>query len=146
MATEKWTAATSRGNVLSTELNALANGSYSAVGSVLDNSVNLDRFGIAELAATWASAPTDKAVLDLFAVPAIDATNYADGGGAVRPSNFLYLGSFQVRAVTTAQRVVCGQFTLPPFKHKYVLLNSSGFALPATGSVVSLWTFNRAVN
>lgn len=146
MATEKWTAGTSRGNVLTTELNALANAAYSAVGSVLDNSTNLDRFGIAELAATWATNPTDKAVLDLFAIPAVDATNYADGGATVRPSNFLYLGSFQVRAVTTAQRIATGVFNLPPFKVKFVLLNSSGFALPASGSVVSLWTFNRSVS
>jgi hypothetical protein len=146
MATEKWSAATARANQLTTELNALADGSYSAAGTALDNATNRDRFGLAELTATFASAPTADAPLHLYAVVAPDGTNYCDGGGSVRPPDAVYLGTFQARAVTTAQRMVTRRFELPPTLMKFVLYNGCGQAFPATGSVVNLYTFNKTAS
>lgn len=146
MATEKWTAVTAHTNALTTELNALATGSYSAVGAAIDNSSNLDRYAIGELTATWATNPTADGPLHLYAVIAPDGTNYSDGGGAVRPGDAVYLGTFQARAITTAQRMVTRRFELPPTKFKPVLYNGSGFALPASGSVLNLYSFNKTAS
>lgn len=147
MPTELWTGLTSRGTVLGSELDALGNAAYSAAGStVVDNATNLDRFGLAELTVTFGSAPTADAPVHLYAVYAPDGTNYADGGGSVRPADLsLYLGTFQVRAVTTAQRIQTPRFELKPAKLKVVAYNGSGQAFPASGSVVTLYTFNRSI-
>lgn len=140
-ATETLAAASSRGNVLTTELDALANGSQSAVGAtVVDNSVNLDRFGQAVLTITFGSAPTDRAVIDLYAVPAIDGTNYAY---STQAQDKTYVGSFVVDNVTTEQIMVTEPFELGPHKYKFLASNRSGRAFPASGSTIALYTWNR---
>lgn len=147
MPTEKWATFSDRGTVLTTELDSLANGSRSAAGTVIDNGSNLDRFAYAELVlGTFGSAPTDKAVCELYMVPARDGTNYADGSSSVRPSDWLWCGSFQVDSATAAKRLLTDVFALPPFKVKFILLNSTGQALNASGNTVSISTGNRAVN
>ena len=47
MATEKFGAATDRGDLLTTELNALADGGQSVGGTELDNATNKDRWAVA---------------------------------------------------------------------------------------------------
>ena len=146
MQTEKWSGYTSQGNVLSTELNSLGNGSYCSAGSAYDNTTNLDRFGVAELSVTFGTAPTSDSPIHLFAVIAPDGgTNYTDGGGSVRPPDAVYLGTFQLRNVTTAQIVHTKRFELPPGKMKFVAYNGSGQSFPASGSTVKLFTFNRTI-
>jgi len=53
-----------------------------------------------------------------------------------------YVGSFPLRAVTTAQKVPLGLglalVNLPPTKFKAFLLNKSGQAFPASGSTLKL--------
>lgn len=147
MPTETWSAFTNRSTLLSTELNSLADGSYSAAGSALDNGANKDRFAMAQLDVTFASNPTVDTTCDLFAVPAPDGTNYGDGGGSVKPSAAYYCGSFPLRAVTTAQKIMTQLFELPPCKVKFVLLNNgTGRAFPGSGSTVTIYTCNRTIS
>ena len=55
----KWEGAPeSQGNVLSTELNALASGSRTAAGTEVDNATNGDKYGYLELAVDFVSAPS----------------------------------------------------------------------------------------
>ncbi|HUR53505.1 MAG TPA: hypothetical protein VMZ71_05220 [Gemmataceae bacterium] len=143
MATEKWSAMTSRANLLTTELNALAENAYSAGGTVLDNGTNLDRFMIAELTVDFVAATDDRAAIDLYMIPAPDGTNYAD---ATEPSAYHFCGSFMVDNTAAAQRLVTAPFQLPPCKVKFVIHNRSGEAFPATGSVMNGYTFNRTIN
>lgn len=144
MPTENWSTLTSRGTLLTTELNSLANGSYSALGATaLDNGTNLDRFAMAELALDTASATTDRAAVDLYAVPAPDGTNYAD---STEPSAYHFVASFMVDDTAAAQRLVTARFELPPCKVKFQLRNRSGQAFPASGSTVKVYTFNRTIN
>lgn len=146
MSTERFTAPTSRGNLLTTQLNSLASGgTYSAVGTELDNATNRDRYGAAELNVTFGSAPTADMTCELFYVAALDGTNYEDGGSTVRPNPMNSLGTFPVRAVTTAQRILLPLFQLPPLKVKFVLLNATDQNFPASGSTVAVYTFNREV-
>ena len=146
MATEKWAGApTSRGSVLSTELNSLSNGSYTAAGSAIDNSANLDVYGWVELAVTFGSAPSAGGYVNVYAVQALDGTNYEDGGGSVAPGKHLLVATIPVRAVTTAQRVRSRRFTLDPAKTKYVLEDQTGQAFPASGSTLTLYTANDSI-
>jgi len=64
---------------LSTELNSLANNTMSALGPALgaDGSAQ-DLMGDVELVVTYGTAPTAGSVVDVYAVPAVDGTNYAD--------------------------------------------------------------------
>ncbi len=143
MATEKWSTLTSRANLLTTQLNALADAAYSAVGAELDNGTNLDRFMVAELTADFVSATDDRAAIDLYMIPAVDGTNYAD---ATEPSAYHFVGSFMVDNTTAAQRLVTAPFQLLPCKVKFLVHNRSGEAFPATGSIVNGYTFNRTIN
>lgn len=142
MSTEKWGGVTNQGTVLTTELNSLADGASATGATVIDNSVNLDRFGVAELlTGTFGSAPTADSPLHLYALPALDGTNYED-----RPTDNFYLGSFVVQASTSAQRCATRRFEMPPFKCKFLVLNKCGQALHASGNTVTLFTFDRTIN
>lgn len=146
MATEKWSAGTSRsGAALTTELNALATGSYSAVGPELDNGTNLDVWCIAVLSCDWVSAPTLNATVSLFAVVAVDGTNYEDGSSSLRYPQDSFCGVFQVYNTTAAQLVATKPFMLRPFKTKFAVYNQSGQNMPASGTTVSFYTFNRTI-
>lgn len=131
-------------SVLNDELNSLANGSYSAQGDLLDNTSNADRYARAELSVTFGTAPTAGSICDLYMVVSLDGTNYPDGGGSATPSGMVKVGSFQLNAVTTAQRVHTAPFLLGgPYKHKFILRNRSGQAFPASASTVTITSFNR---
>lgn len=144
MATEKYTLPTDRGDLLTTELNALANNGQSAAGTALDNATNKDRWAIAVLNVDFVSAPTALSVCELFMVVAPDGTNYEDSTVVPEPAR---VGTFQLAATTAAQKVVSNPFRLRgAFPHKPILVNRSGQAFPATGSTVEIHTFNRDIS
>lgn len=129
--------------MLSTELNALANNTASTLGTAFDNSSGKYFFGAFQLAVTFTSAPSVDTTVDLYLVPAIDGTNYGDGGVGVTPQNHIE-ASFVMRAVTSLQRIVIRDITLPPCPFKiFVFANATG-PFPATGSTVTLLPYNQA--
>lgn len=142
MPTEKLSAVTARTNLLTTHLNALADGSYSGLGVELDNNSNGDRFAMADLTVDFVSAPTDRAQIELYCVPSLDGTNYPD---VTEPSSAHWVASFTVDNTTAAQRLATARFELPPCKCKFLVRNRSGQAFPATGSIVNVYTFNRTL-
>lgn len=144
MATIKWAGYTDRSTVLTTELNALANAGRSAAGTEINNATNLDRWGKFELAVTFGAAPSAGGYVEIYAVTAPDGTNYEDGGNTVDPGTHKLIDRIPVRAVTTAQRLTGRQFPLEPAKTKFLLLNGSGQAFPASGSTLKLYTTNEA--
>ena len=141
--TEKFSAPTQHLTIVSAaNLNGVADGSWSPTSAAYDNSVNLDRFGIAQLNVTFADAPNQGSTVDLYALPAMDGTTYQTfisfAPGAV------YLGSFEVNNATSLQHIVTERFELPPTKMEFVCYNNgTGQPLPATGATVDLYTFNR---
>lgn len=139
----KWeTAPNSRGNVLSTELNALGDTNRSNAGTEIDNSTNLDTHGLLELNVTFATAPSANAFVALYLVTAPDGTNYSDGSSSIDPGGDTWVLNIPLRAVTSAQLKVTKIFELPNAKFKFILENQAGFAFPATGSTVELFTGN----
>ena len=146
MATEKWAANTSRGNVLSTELNSLANAGRSAAGTEINNSTNLDVFGRLELQVTFGTAPSAGGYVEIYMVTAPNGTNYEDGSDSVDPGTHKLVDRIPVRAVTAAQRLTGRRIPLLPGKTKFLLYNGSGQAFPASGSTLALYTTNKTVS
>ena len=147
MATEKQSTLTARGTVLDTQLNALANATYCALGSVEhDNSDNLDLWAIAELYVTYGTNPTVNTPVHLFGIKAPDGTNYQDGTASLRPPDDSFLGTFQLYNNTSAQRLYTRPFRLLPVKYKFMVYNLAGQAMGATGNTVKLFTYNRTIN
>lgn len=133
-------------SLLTTELNSLASSARTAVGTEYDNSANLYTFGLFELNVTFGAGPTAGTLVDLYAIPAPDGTNYDDGSSSVAPPANCYIGSFPVRAVTTAQKIPLGLgarglVTLPPTKFKLIAYNGTNQAFPASGSTVKMIPF-----
>jgi hypothetical protein len=140
--TFKWAAWASRSTGLTTELNSLANGAYSAAGSAFDNTTNLDEWAAAEIALASLN-PTAGAYLQLFLVQSLDGTNYEDAASSTNPG---YHQSIAVVSLTTgaaAKKIDTAPFRIPPGKFKLVLLNKAGVALAASGNTVTLYTANE---
>ena len=129
---------------LSTEFNSLANNAGTAASGAIDNTANLDIEGMCELTVTFGSNPTADSTIDLYLIPSLDGTNYADYTSGTTPVASLthYIGSFVVKATTSAQRVTTRVFNLPATKFKLAAINKSGQAFPSSGSVLKLSTFN----
>lgn len=133
-------------SVMTTELNSLANNARAISAALGADATDAHLLGDWELVATLNPAPVVDTTLDLYLVRAADGTNYEDGDATVRPAAGAYAGSFQVRAVTTAQRMVIPDVPFPPGLYKAVLLNNgTGQALAATGNTLKVRPHNRQV-
>lgn len=136
-----------RGNVLTTELNSLTSGSRSNAGSaVVDNSSNLDQYGKVTLSVTFGSAPAAGGYLALYAVTAVDGTNYEDGSSSADPGVHNMIAQIPVKATTSAQLLTSPIFEMQPAKTKFLLANVTNQSLPSSGTVVNLWTDNDTIN
>jgi hypothetical protein len=150
MATVKWGAApSSKGNVLTSQMDALGNGSYSVAGSAYDNSAssNLDRWGWLEFVTGGAIVPTVGATILAYMAQAPDGTNYGAGPLSNGPATHTLVGVMSLTTSTgSAQRAVMSSpFALPPSKVKFYLKNQAGVALFSTGNVLNLYTANESV-
>jgi hypothetical protein len=131
---------TSEGTVLTTELNALADGAWSAAGSEYDNSADLRQFFQAVVAVDFVAAPTATAFLSLFFIKAVDGTNYDTIDTDNDPRADKLVATINLIDTTAAQIRSSNIFTLSGVKGKFILKNSSGQAFPATGSTVTLYS------
>lgn len=135
MATIELSAYGTIATALSTELNSLASGS-SAITAALDNGTDKSIWDDLELVVTFGTAPALNAPVEVYLVPSVDGTNYVDGSSTVLPSPNLLVGTFLVRAVTTAQRVAIRKIELPPGLFKYLVRNQAGQAMAASGNTL----------
>lgn len=121
-------------NVLTTELNSLANNS-NALGSTITLSNTGFRFGELELLVTFGVAPTANTAITVWLLREVDGTNFEDGGASVTPTR-LPDAVFPLRAVTTAQRIIV-PVDLPPGNFKALLRNDgTGQAMAASGNTL----------
>lgn len=132
-------APSSRGGQPVTLLNtaaALASAA-AALSATLANGASLDLYADLQFDGTFAAAPTVNTTLDVYFVRSLDGANFEDAAGGaapVLPQNG-FVGSFVVRAVGTAQRMIIPQILLPPNDFQIILVNN------ATGqSINSGWT------
>lgn len=144
--TFNWAGLTSRGTVLTTELNSVGNGAFSAVGTAIDNTSNLDQWAVAEIVLA-SLTPTTGAWLQLFLVASSDGTNYSDAPSSTNPGGHQFVGTFFVTTGAGAKRFGNEvMFRVPPGKWKFVALNQSGVALASSGNTVTIYTTNEKGN
>lgn len=144
VAAVKWEASPAGAQQLSTELNSLANNTLSAGSAAYDNSANLNVYAWFELNVTFGTNPSDTPpMVDLYAAKSLDGTNYESApvtGGAGQ--QHMFLGSFQVLANTSAQRVTLGPVLLPPCKLKFYLDNQTGQSMASSGNTLHVYPNN----
>lgn len=129
--------ASSAQNLLTTELNSLANNA----NAVHASSVTLTSAGFLraelEFLFTFGVAPTANTSLLVWLLRETDGTNFEDGSGSVTPTRTPD-AIVTVRAVTTAQRAIV-PVDLPPGPIRALVRNSgTGQALAASGNVLSI--------
>lgn len=135
----------SRGTGLTTELNSLADGAYSAIGTEFDNTTNLDQYGQAHIH-LGSLSPAAGAFVQLFLVQEIAAT-YENEPKSTNPGGQMSVAVCSVdTAASSAKEIATPLFAIPPGKFKLVLLNKCGVALNASGNTVTLYTTDDQVN
>jgi hypothetical protein len=144
MPVHKYNAQGSVQTLLTTDLDGLANNARSAASTAFANGNVTHRqlFGSFELVVAFSSAPVAGKTVDLYLLPTLDGTNYADGSASAEPSQTSYGGSFAVRNVTTAQRLVLVGVPLPASDFKVQLINRAGQAFSASGHALKLAAYS----
>lgn len=146
MATVKWSGSpTSRGTVLTTELNSLGNGAFCSVGSAYDNTSNLDEWFWFDLVLASLN-PTAGAYVNIYAVPSLDGTNYADAPSSTNPGNHMLVATLSITTGSAAKRQMSlFPFLLPPGKWKFVIKNGTGVSFGASSNTLTLYSANESV-
>lgn len=133
--------------LLTTELNALANGSASAASAAIANQTNLEVYADIELSLASLS-PASPNYCTLYILEAIDSVNYPSATAAVlrnQPAQILCTFALDTTAAT-AQRLVVRNVLLPPCTFKLVLDNQAGVALGATSNTLKMVTYGVNLN
>lgn len=133
---------TARGNVISTEINSLADSTRAIGTTALDNGVNNDQYGKLQLDVVFGVAPSAGGYVNIYAVYAPDGTNYEDGSASVAPAATNLVAAIPVRAITTAQKLTTRLFLIEPAPVKFIVENKAGQAMAATGNTLKLFTTN----
>ena len=143
----KWNSARAVATVLTTELNALSNGTMSAASAAVANQTNLDLYAdfVLHLAAL---SPTAGAFITVYILEALDDSTFpapSDAALRLQPQQILF--SVQLgQDASTAQDIVVRNVLLPPHAFKLKLDNQSGVALGATGNTLSISQYDTNLN
>jgi hypothetical protein len=140
----KWGGPTSPANLLTTELNSLADDT-GVVSANVSNDDAAELYLYADFAlnlATQGGAREAGAVCELYLVPTLDGSNYSYGATNLKPAGALLVANFQLDAATTARLVIARQIPLPPFDFKIVIFNVTGQAFAASGNILSYSRYN----
>lgn len=132
METIQWAAPSSVQTMLTTELNSLANGSTTALGSAWDNTSSRYMQAAGEIY-LGSLTPTAGGYVQVYLVPALDGTNYGD------IVNINMVAKIYPSTSTGAKRLTFESVPLGPFLYKVALLNQCGVTLASSGNTVKLW-------
>ena len=120
------------GAAVAPTLKALANAGIK-IGNEIDNATTArNMYADFDLLCKFQANPSVGGYIALYLVQAVDGTNYADGDDSTTPPTTALVGTFPVRAVTTAQRVALRHVLLPATKFKPMVVNLSGQAMTNT--------------
>ena len=137
---------TSQGNVLTTELNTLTNGSFSAASPAYDNRTKRDEWAWIGFTAGGSITPTTGATISVFTSLSLDATNYDDPASSTNPATHQLVAVIALQASAhTVRAFSSAPFRLPPSLVKFVLRNQAGVSLSGSGNVLALYTSNEEV-
>lgn len=125
---------------LSTELNSLADATWSSLSSEIDNSSNKYMLCDIEVVLASAAFTGSDSVVEIYLVPCMDGTNYpnfqASGTADEQENNQYYVGSVTTSGATAAQRMVLRNVALPNGTYKFGVRNQTGVALASSGNTV----------
>ena len=128
-------------SLLTTGLDSLADGSR-ALSADYDSSSELDSRADIELAVAYtSSAPSAGArVADLYLLPSIDGTHYAEGGSSLTPQGALFIGAFESRngSTSSVEYLVLPGIEIPPGHMKFLLVNKSGKSYKSSGNTLKI--------
>lgn len=114
----KWKSANARTSGISGDtLNSGAN----VLGSSVDNSTNLDRYLDLDLSFTCGTAPTANDVIEIYALYAIDGTNFEDGDATPTDPTKHAVAHVAARAVTSEQRQAVLNIPIAPYHFRLLL-------------------------
>jgi hypothetical protein len=145
MTVNKWNAPDSVENVLTTTLNALADGANKITVTAISNdqAAELDMYGdLILVLAAQASARNTGAYVPVYILPRSDGDSYPYGGDSLDPDPGLQVGSFKLDAATNAREAVIRTVLLPPEDFHVLIANKTGQAFGATGNTVRLRRYN----
>ena len=129
----------------STELNSLANNGFSAVSAAFDNTSNLNQWFWFEVILASLN-PTAGAYVNIYAVPSLDLTNYADAPSSTNPGNHLLVATLSITTGSAAKRQATVEAVkLPPGKWKFVVKNGCGVAFASSGNSINIYSSNDSV-
>ncbi len=104
-------------------LKAMANAAV-VLGNEIDNSgATSYMYMHLDFLFRMATAPVAGTTFDVYLIPAVDGTNYADSAAPIPAPQFLV--SLPSRNVNTAQRVSFLHLTIPRLKFKLAIVNST---------------------
>lgn len=135
-------------NVLTTELNTLANNTATAASPAYDNSTNLDVYADFFLH-LGSISPVAPAYVNVYVLVSIDGgTTFPSATGSVlrNQASQLFLTIPLDTTGATAQNIVVRNILLPPGKMKFVLDNQAGASMAASGNTLSIATYNVNLN
>ena len=120
-------------NALTTDLNSLGNGSTSAASAAIDNTTNLDLYHDLTLTvAAQGAARSAGATVSVYITQALDGTNYDDTNATTAE----LVAVFSLDAATTARQITRRDVPVPPGLFKYFVVNNTGQAFAASGSLL----------
>jgi hypothetical protein len=141
MTTQTWTSYAATQTYLTTELNALTDGS-NKIGAAIDNTTDLALFMDVELYLA-SFTPVSPAFINLYLIPSVDGTNYEDGGDSVDPLQGVQKYTRGLSTTATAKLAVYPRIILPPGLFKLLLMNESGASLAASGNTLKYRTYSQ---
>jgi len=146
MPVEKWKIGGANTQILTTELNSLANNTNALQSGTFANTQGAAGDGYTlcdvELVCSFGTAPTANTGLVVWLLSTIDGATFEDGSSSVTPGRSPDC-VFPLRAVTGAQRIV-RRVLLPWGTLKALLRNDgTGQALAASGNTLTLRPVTR---
>lgn len=140
----KYTADDSTANILTTELNSLADGANKITGTALSNDAAAERDLLARfrltLAAQGAARDADAAVYMYF-LPEENGT-FAFGGDSLDPASEHCVWIFRYDATTAARSNVSPPIQLPAGDFHVLLINETGEAFASSGNTLTYQRLN----
>jgi hypothetical protein len=125
---------------LSTDLDSLANDTWSALSAEIDNSLNGYMFADFEVDLASLTPTGADAAIELYLVPSVDDTqypNYTETGSADEQENNQYfIGSVTLSLDAEVQIHTLRGVELPPGKFKIGVRNRANVGLATSGSTV----------
>ncbi len=120
------------------DFDSLTDDEWTDLSDAIDNTSNLYVTADLELVLGSAAFTGTQSRVDVYIIPSVDGTNYADWTGNVtteeQENEPYFVGTFVTSAATAAQRLALRDVQIPSGLYKYGFRNKGGVSLAASGN------------